>query len=153
MRRHAGLFAIALTLVGAAPAIAHDITIPMDEARVVTFQKPVTTVFVANPFVADVNTIDSTHAFVLGKAFGSTNLIALDAQGNQVESHHVSVFGSSRLVTLNRGPNQYTFACATVRCETFAAPGDFRTYHDDNLAEVEKREDLGAKQASANEGH
>ena len=125
----------------------------MDEARIVKFSKPVTTVFVANPTVADVNTIDSTHVFVLGKAFGSTNLVALDAHGNPVESEHVTVIGRNDLVTLIRGSNQFTFACATARCETAAAPGDVRTWHDDNWGEIERREDNGAKQASPGEGH
>jgi putative type II/III system pilus formation protein len=153
MRRHMLLVTAAVSLLSATPAIAGGISVPMDEARVVTFAKPVTSVYVANPFVADVNSIDATHALVLGKAFGATNLIGLDSHGNQVVSEHVSVFGSSHLVTLNRGSNQYTFACATARCETAPAPGDVRTWHDDGLAEVEKREDLGAKQAMPNEGH
>jgi hypothetical protein len=153
MRGRTGFSVAALLLLGIVPAAAAGIAIPMDEARIVTFEKPVSTVFVANPSVADINTIDSTHAFILGKAFGSTNLIALDAQGHQIVSKHVSVFGSSSLVTLNRGANQFTFACASARCETAPAPGDVRTWHDDGMEEVEKREDLGAKQASANEGH
>jgi hypothetical protein len=133
----------------ASPALA----VPQDEARIVAFDRPVATVYVANPYVADVNMIDSTHAFLLGKAFGATNLIATDRQGNQVTSRHVTVFGSSHLVTLNRGAGQYTFACASVRCESATAPGDVRVWHDDNMAEIEKREDMGAKQASPAEGH
>jgi len=142
-----------LVLLGAASAQASGLAIPEDEVRIVTFTKPVATVFVANPLVADINVIDSTHAFVLGKAFGATNIIALDSKGNPVTSEHVTVYGSSHLVTLDRGASQFTFACASVRCESAAAPGDNRTYHDDTIAEDERREDDGAKQSTANEGH
>jgi hypothetical protein len=153
MRPQTFFLAAAISTMSVVPAIASGLSIPMDEARIVKFSKPVATVFVANPTVADVNTIDSTHVFVLGKAFGGTNLVALDAKGNQIESEHVTVIGSNHLVTLNRGSGQFTFACATARCETAAAPGDVRTWHDDNLAEIERREDNGAKQASPGEGN
>ncbi len=148
-------FALAsfLLLSGAAYAHSADIVVPEDEARIVKFDKPVSTIFVANPVIADVNMIDTTHAFVLGKAFGATNLIAMDQAGNAIVSRHVTVFGSSHLITLNRGPNQFTFACASARCETASAPGDVRTWHDDNMEEVEKREDMGTKQASAGGAH
>ncbi|MBV9330438.1 MAG: pilus assembly protein N-terminal domain-containing protein [Alphaproteobacteria bacterium] len=149
-----GLALVPVLLVASlGQAAARDLAVPEDEARIVKFDKPVATVYVADPVVADVNMIDTTHAFLLGKSYGATNLIAMDAQGNPIESRHVTVFGSSHLVTLNRGPNQFTFACASVRCETATAPGDVRTWHDDDMAEIEKREDMGAKQASANEGH
>jgi hypothetical protein len=148
-------FALAsfLLLSGAAYAHTADIVVPEDEARIVKFDKPVSTIFVANPVIADVNMIDTTHAFVLGKAFGATNLIAMDQAGNPIVSRHVTVFGSSHLITLNRGSNQFTFACASARCETASAPGDVRTWHDDNMEEVEKREDMGMKQASVGSAH
>ncbi len=128
------------------------ISIPMDEARVIAFGRPVKTVFVGNPTVADVNMIDPRHAFILGKAFGITNLIALDDNGNPVASRHVTVLGSQRLVTLNRGPDQFTYACATVRCEHARAPGDPRVPYDDNLNEITSREELAQKQAVASVG-
>jgi len=140
-------------LLGTAAAQASGIAVPEDEVRIVTFTKPVATVFVANPSVADINVIDPTHAFVLGKAFGATNMIALDAKGNPVSTEHVTVTGSSHLVTLDRGSSQYTFACASARCESAAAPGDQRTYHDDTMAEDERREADGAQSATPNEGH
>ncbi len=148
-------FALAsfLLLSGAAYAHTADIVVPEDEARIVKFDKPVSTIFVANPVIADVNMIDTTHAFVLGKAFGATNLIAMDQAGNPIVSRHVTVFGSSHLITLNRGSNQFTFACASARCETASAPGDVRTWHDDNMEEVEKREDMGMKQSSVGSTH
>jgi len=148
-------FALAsfLLFTGAVAARAADIALPEDEGRVVKFEKPVATVYIANPVVADVNMIDSTHAYVLGKAFGATNFIAMDARGQPIESSHVTVFGSSHLVTLNRGNQQFTFACVTARCEVSPTPGDSRGWHDDNMGEVTIREDMGAKAAAPNEGH
>jgi hypothetical protein len=153
MRSHSLLLAATFLAAAATPALASGISVPMDEARVVTFDKPVATVFVANPAVADINTIDSTHVFVLGKAFGGTNLIALDAQGHQVVSERLTVLGSNHLVTLNRGAAQFTFACATVRCEAATVPGDLHEWHDQRMSEIERHEDDGAKQAATGTGH
>lgn len=144
---------LSFLLLGAAGAQASGLAIPEDEVRILTFPKPVATVFVANPTVADVNMIDPTHAFVLGKAFGATNMIALDSQGLPVTTEHVTVLGSSHLVTLDRGSAQFTYACASARCEVSATPGDAKQYHDDTMSEIAMREDMGAKQATPNEGH
>lgn len=143
-------FALAslLLITSAVAARAADVAVPEDEARIIKFDKPVAIVYVANPVVADVNMIDSTHAFILGKAFGATNMIAMDAKGTPIETKHVTVFGSSHLVTLNRGNLQYTFACASARCEVAPTPGDSKSFHDDNMSEVAVREEMGAKQAS-----
>ena len=59
------------------------LSVPMDEVRMVTFVKPVATVYVGNPMIADITVIDSRHVFVLGKAFGATNIIALDSNGKR----------------------------------------------------------------------
>lgn len=145
--------AATLGLAGSALAAASDgISVPMDEARVIAFSKPVQTVFVGNPTVADVNVIDARHAFIMGKAFGSTNLIALDSSGHPVASRHVTVLGSTTLITLNRGPDQYTYACANVRCEHSRAPGDPAEPYSTFMGQVTSREDYAQKQADASAG-
>jgi len=128
------------------------ISLPMDEARVIAFNRPVQTVFVGNPTVADVNMIDPRHAFIIGKAFGVTNLIALDSNGNPVASRHVTVLGGATRVTLNRGPEQYTYACVTARCEHARVPGDPKVPYDDNMNEIIAREEFAQKQADASVG-
>jgi hypothetical protein len=161
--RHLVLASVALLAVTPAFAGKHrkphvvasgaaGISIPMDEARVIAFNRPVQTVFVGNPMVADVNMIDSRHAFIMGKAFGVTNLIALDSNGNPIASRHVTVLGGSTLVTLNRGAEQYTYACATARCEHARVPGDPKTPYDDNMSEIQAREEFAQKQADASAG-
>ena len=63
----------------------------MDEVRTVSFPKTVATVYVGNPAIADINMIDSRHAFVMGKGYGSTNIVALDQDGKQVSNIPISV--------------------------------------------------------------
>jgi|SRR6185312_1113749 len=152
MRSLRNVLLAAAALCIAVPALADGIAIPMDEARVIAFDRPVQTVFVGNPMIADVNVIDARHAFILGKAFGVTNVIALDSRGNPIASRTVTVLGGGTLVTLNRGDQQYTYACANARCEHARAPGDVKEAYDANLSQIQTREDYGSKQADASSG-
>jgi hypothetical protein len=133
----------------AAPAFAADVSVPMDEVRVIAFNRPVATVYMGNSTIADVNMIDSRHAFVLGKTFGETNLIALAADGREVSNQHITVFGRRvGMVTLNRGPAQFNYTCTKAHCETQPVPGDVKTYFDDTHGAIQAHEDLGVKSAS-----
>ncbi|HVV28071.1 MAG TPA: pilus assembly protein N-terminal domain-containing protein, partial [Rhizomicrobium sp.] len=119
MRR--ALFAAAF-LSAAAPALAAgagDVSLALDEVHTLTFRGPVSTVYVGNPAIADITMIDSRHAFVQGKAYGHTNIVALNHDGAQVFNTSVIVTGSDAggIVTLNRGAQRITYSCAGDRCE------------------------------------
>lgn len=113
--------------LAASQAHAAGVAVPMDEVRTVAFAKPVATVYVGNPAIADINMIDARHAFVLGKSYGTTNMIALDHYGRQVSNTFISVSGSNgATVTLMKGASQTTLACNGSRCELAPLPGDAR---------------------------
>ena len=119
------------------------VAIPLDEVRVITFDKPVATLYVGNPVIADVTVIDNRHAFLQGKAFGATNLIALDANGQQVANRHVVVAGGGvSVVTLQRGPSQTTYSCAATRCETSPTPGDGGQTYATVLEQIQKHQSM-----------
>ncbi|MBS0470310.1 MAG: pilus assembly protein N-terminal domain-containing protein [Proteobacteria bacterium] len=141
--RYALAAAFVLAISGTA-AIAGGVSVPLDEVRTVTFTKPVTTVFVGNPTIADINMIDSRHAFLLGKSFGMTNIIALDALGHQVSNVPVAVTGSrAATVTLTKGTAQMTLACNSGRCEAAPQPGDAN--FSGVMGDIVKHLDMGAK--------
>jgi Flp pilus assembly secretin CpaC len=130
----------------ATQALAGTVSVPMDEVRTVTFPRPVTTVFMGNSTIADVNLIDSRHAFVLGKVFGTTNLIALDSTGREVSNTYVAVPETrGATVTVFRGGAQLTLSCGGPRCNVSPVPGD--AGYQDKLHDVEAHHELGAKQA------
>jgi len=111
--------------IAAAPAHAAGVAISMDEVRTITFPKPVTTVYVGNSSIADVNMIDPRHAFVLGKVPGITNIVALDHDGDQVSNMHVNVMArEAATVTLQRGSNRLTYSCVASHCDATPEPGD-----------------------------
>lgn len=106
-------------------ASAAELTVPMDQVRIVTFRTPVKTVFVGNPQIADVTVVDSTRIFLMGKNFGTTNIVALDENGNQVSNDRVTVqTRGGEVVTLHRGLAQTTMACVDGRCQSSPLPSD-----------------------------
>jgi hypothetical protein len=122
----------------------------MDEVRILTFAKPVKTVYVGNPTIADVTVIDATHVFLLGKSFGTTNLLALDNAGHQVAEEHITVLGhQGSVVTLQRGPARTTLNCAAQRCEAMPTPGDETAPFDTVTGQVDRRQDQNLKAAAA----
>jgi hypothetical protein len=122
---------VAALVLATGAAAARDITLPMDEVRIVTFPAPVATVYVGNPSIADVTVIDQRRVFVLGKSYGTTNLIALDGNGQPTTSQLVTVYGrAGSTVALHKGPAQHTFACGGARCEAIPGQGDEKQRFD-----------------------
>jgi len=98
----------------------------LDEVHTLTFRAPVATVYVGNPSIADVTMIDARHAFVQGKGYGRTNIMALNHDNVMVFNTHVTVTGNNGggTVTLNRGVQRVTLNCGGGRCEATPMPGD-----------------------------
>lgn len=125
------------------------VSVPLDEVRIISFKLPVSTLYVGNPVIADVTIIDNRHAFVQGKAFGSTNILALDASGRQVASQSIIVASSgSAVVTLQRGTAQTTYACAASRCQSAPLPGDGKDAFDAANDQIAKHQSLLTKAAA-----
>ena len=71
------------------------------------------TVFVGNPVIADVTVIDAKHIFLLGKNYGTTNLVALGrfGQADGERSDHRKLGRPGSVVTVQRGAAQTTLSC------------------------------------------
>ena len=155
MRRTTILLASALFIAGSAGACGAEITrgaisVPLDEVRMVAFPRPISTLYVGNPVIADITMIDKRHAFVLGKAFGNTNIIALDGTGHQISNRQIVVFGSAgSTVTLQKGASRVTYACAGSRCETAPVPGDGADPYNTAMDQIQKHQELGSKTGGA----
>jgi len=118
--------ALALTLAGATtPAIASEqILVPMDEARIIRLNRAPATVIVGNPLIADVSVQDERLLVVVGKTYGTTNIIALDEDGQELSNLDVSVrTGGANNVQVFYGGSRISFTCAP-RCERRIEIGD-----------------------------
>jgi len=107
---------------------AGGVGVVVDQARLVSFPQPVKTVYVGNPTIVDISMVDSQHAFVLGKTFGVTNMIALSTDGKEISNQQVTVMNNGAAVTVNRGAEQFNYMCTHAHCETSPRPGDPQTY-------------------------
>jgi hypothetical protein len=127
---------LAAAFLAAAPAYAagknDSVALALDEVHTLTFRTPVSTVYVGNPTIADVTMIDARHAFVQGKGYGRTNVVALNHDNVTVFNTHITVTGSEGggTVTLNRGAQRVTLNCAGGRCEPTPMPGDGKDLYD-----------------------
>ena len=154
MRRIARIALLGSAALSVTGAFAGDITVPMDQVRLLSFSQPVTTAYVGNPMIADVTMIDAEHAFLLGKTFGETNVIALGANGREVSNQHVIVFGRRvGAVTLNKGSQTFNYTCTALHCETQPVPGDPKPYFDETHDAITTHEDMGAKAAAGTQSH
>ena len=120
------------------PAKNDSVALGLDEVHTLVFNTPVSTVYVGNPTIADVTMIDAKHAFVQGKGYGRTNIMALNHDNVMVFNTHVSVTSNSGggTVTLNRGVQRVTLNCAGGRCEATPTPGDAKELFDSAVGQL-----------------
>lgn len=115
MRRIA-LAVLAAGLI-AGPAFAQSLTVNPDQAVRIALASPAKDVAVGNPQVADVVVLDSRNILVVGKGFGTTNVVVIDQGGRMILDRTVVVSSAdSGKVSLYKGPNVAQFSC-TPRCE------------------------------------
>jgi type IV secretory pathway protease TraF len=117
---------------------ADSVALALDEVHTLTFRTPVSTVYVGNPSIADVTMIDARHAFVQGKGYGRTNVMALNRDNVMVFNTHVTVTGNDGggTVTLNRGAQRVTLNCTGGRCEPTPMPGDGKDTYDSAVGQI-----------------
>lgn len=107
-------------LVVAAPATAETMRIELDHSTRVRLPSPARDVLLANPDVADVTMLDTRNLVILGKAYGMTHLLVVDSAGRTIFDRNLVVSAPVRgQVSLYRGPEQRTYACAP-ECEVAA---------------------------------
>jgi Flp pilus assembly secretin CpaC len=123
------LFVSAFAAIGclAAPANAEDITILTDRSQIIKLKRPPGTIVVGNPSITDV-TIQGNQLFVHGRAFGKTNIIVLDDNGDMMKEYSVNVSNADdNAVTVFKaaagGMLQSTYNCA-IDCEVALHIGD-----------------------------
>jgi Flp pilus assembly secretin CpaC len=115
MRGSAVLFCLAL--VAATPAAAAEsLSVRMNQNTAVRLSAPARSVVVGNPAVADVTVLDARSLVVVGKAYGVTNLMVMDAAGRTILDRQVVVTAPDGGMTYFKGGKTQSFACAD-RCE------------------------------------
>jgi hypothetical protein len=130
MKYVSGLVASLSCLVFAAQAHAADpLQVKTDQTQLLSVSADPGAVVVGNPSIADV-TVHGRQIFLHGRAFGETNLIILDPDGNQIANFDVTVTqNTANAMSVFKGGQggvqRYSHVCAPgAPCEVALQVGD-----------------------------
>ncbi|WP_417671023.1 pilus assembly protein N-terminal domain-containing protein [Roseibium sp.] len=143
-----GLVAM-VTLFAAQAAIAADgpVSVTVDRAKVFRIEEPASTVIVGNPFIADVAMHDRNTVVVTGKAYGTTNLLILDAANEPIIDEVIVVTASNEdSVSVTRRNLRTTYSCVP-NCQPTLRLGDGKDAFDQVAQQSSTRNNLAVQAA------
>lgn len=120
-----GSFSIVVGMLAAGlttPALSADemMRVYMNQARVLKLDRPVSKVIVGNAEVADATVADAKTIVLTGRAFGTTNLVLLDADGNAIVDERILVsIDEGNTVRVFKATERTVLSC-TPNCEIHA---------------------------------
>jgi hypothetical protein len=129
--------ALALAFFYTSAAIAaQELIIKTDQTQLIDVTGNPGAVVIGNPSIADA-TVHGSKIFVHGRAYGSTNLIILDQNGNQLASLDITVQqgGVNNLAIFKAGA-RFSYVCAP-NCEPTLQSGDLPDWFGD-IAKMDK---------------
>ena len=124
----AAALSLAFAMVSPAPAVHAEedggiLRVYMNSARVLKLDRPVSKVIVGNADVADATVADSKTIVLTGRAYGTTNLVLLDADGNAIVDERILVsIDESSTVRVFKSTARTVLSC-TPNCEEHAKTG------------------------------
>ena len=143
------LFAAVIASAGAVPASAanDDVSVVIDQAKLVTLDRPAAEIIVGNPSIADVAVEAGKLLVVTGKSYGRTNLIVIDADGKEVINKYLSVTEPGKgYVMMHKGTAQVTYYCAP-NCTPSLTVGDLPDNFDVVSKQIQAKQSMGQSQA------
>jgi Pilus formation protein N terminal region len=153
MRRYALTFASAAAvaaLVTTSPAAlaGQPLTIEIDQSQLVILPSTPGSIVIGNPSIADA-TVQGTNLFMHGRSYGTTNIMVLDMNGQQLGAFDVSVSHSTaNAMTVFKGGMRYSYNCAT-NCESELQIGDSGVYSENIAAQIQLKNKLATGQTDA----
>ena len=138
-----------LALAGGVTMASEQMLVEVDRAQLLRLDKPAAAVIIGNPMIADAAIQDQQTLVITGKSFGSTNLIVLDEDGQELLSRILEVRrGAKSVVTMHRGAAQNSYSCAPV-CEPTLRSGDSVDYFEAVRNQIVGRNDTASGQAGS----
>ena len=113
MKRTALILALAATAVATtALAQSRPLNVEIDRSQRVALRGAAASVIVGNPAIADVTVVDANTLYIVGKGYGVTEVVAVDAIGRPLFQNQVVVTGGSTgSVRMWRGGQMTEMAC------------------------------------------
>lgn len=130
MTSRIGSFSLAVGMMAAgcglaSPGMADDgmMRVYMNQARVLKLDRPVSKVIIGNADVADATVADAKTIVLTGRAFGTTNLVLLDNEGNAIVDERILVsIDEGNTVRVYKATERTVLSC-TPNCEIHAEVG------------------------------
>ena len=142
-----GLSVLAAT--GGAPALAKEpIFASVDRAKVMHIDGGADTIIVGNPAIADAIMHDANTLIIVGRSYGTTNLIVLNADNKPIADETIIVRPTeTSMVTVQRRGSRYSYTCAPD-CAPAPMPGDQSEYFDNTGKQTTLRNEAAQAAAS-----
>lgn len=148
--RYAGIAAVVALLsvpaaVSAAP-VSDVVDVTIDFAKIIRLDEPVATILIGNPGIADASVEDETTLILTGKTAGTTNLILLDKEGEEMANTVIRVSSDiQQLTTIFYGRNRQTFSCSPT-CERVISVGDASESFEAATTQIQTRQQFSTGQ-------
>jgi len=141
-------FGLALNCGVATSSLGADISVIMDEARLVRMPDRAATIIIGNPAIADAIVQSSGWMVITGKSHGMTNIVALDRGGSILLEKSIEVQSPREVVVVYRGADRNTYSCSPD-CERRLTLGDNPGYFNALAAEIAARNGLASGTAQS----
>jgi Flp pilus assembly secretin CpaC len=113
------------------------IKVLMNEAKIVRLTRAADTVIVGNPEIADATVQDSKTIVLTGKGFGTTNLIIIDRNGNEVVHEKVFVArNTDKTMRVYNESGVQTFFCSPACDGAYKSPAQQQSDQEINKSSL-----------------
>jgi hypothetical protein len=137
--RALGLALCPLVMIAPGPVRAADVTVIMDQAKLMKLPDKVATIVIGNPMIADASLQPGGLMVITGKGYGVTNLVVLDRAGGVLMQKSIEVQEpDADVVVMYRGVERETYSCTPI-CERRITLGDSNVYFDTGIAQTGSR--------------
>lgn len=130
-----------------------EFNVELNKTEIVYLPEAASAIVIGNPEIADVSVHSDDTIFIVGRGFGDTNLIILNAAGQTVMNADVHVTGSSsnRNVRIYNGGNakRATYNCAPY-CQPSPVLGDDSGFIGANVTQTNEITNTFASGSSVN---
>ena len=130
-----GLMAVGVP-ISAEAGSTESYKVELNKTEIVRLPGAAASIIIGNPKIADVTVQSSDLIFVVGRGYGETNLIILDANGNTMMNADLQVVNTlpNHGVRLYNGKSRETYSCIPY-CGPSPVLGDTPVYIRNNTAE------------------
>ncbi|WP_051279924.1 pilus assembly protein N-terminal domain-containing protein [Hellea balneolensis] len=125
---------LALSAVAFTPLVAHagaggHYSVELNKTEVVYLPASAGAVVIGNPEIADVSIHSANTIFVVGRGYGETNLVVLDAAGQKIMDADIQVVNNlpAHGVRVYNGGERETYSCSPY-CQPAPVLGDTREF-------------------------